>query len=899
MGSRSSPPKDNQTEDYISITQNPYKIEKKKNNRKSQDSEMAEQAIHSPKEGFFRRKTNYRPFYSQLLHIYTSLQNVKSSGSQTSSPKRLVDMLNRPQGRIQPCPSGEIKETLPRLQMEERELAVPSDAFWHFGSASHLHQSHSTCRKGNGRCRDMVFTISRRSAHHISHTRRMPTEDTTSSTNPGISGLATKLGEVTSKTCPTIRVVRSKVRSTVSHSNGPPSQIEVNAGSLERNSHSRKHHRENSSAVTRPLQLDRSTRPNGSTCDVKNKGNNKEIQEEEPGCSSQTEQWNEAQHMSMDYRNTNSTEAGSPISRPDNPDGCFTNRMGVCSEQLSLLREIRQVNEVQYQHPRTIDNMVLPPDNNRSPDCNSHSLRQHFSNSSNQEGIITGSSPISLDGPHLEESNISPMDTVNSTHPRQLQYLGRPTQQAVGNSNRMVPIKERFSENPQSEQTIGSRSLCHIPEPSTTNLHITMSRQESSGSRCIIDPLGSMETSILIPPNKVDPTSPIQDNLNALRECSADNPGNANQTVVYGFETSQCSFSSIRSPPSTSSGGQTGIQPSEFKASRLDVIKEAYKRRFPDCEDAIELMAQPLRENSSRDYQQKWQRFLTFLKDENISPKQVSLATALRFLTYLFKNKGLRPSTVAHYRSALSVPLKTFNVDLRTTEVSELIRSMYLKRPNTPVSEPKWNLNKVLTYIENLPEPLSPQLLLRKSAFLLLLATGWRISELHACVRQETFCNFSKGSLRLRPHPSFLAKNECPRKRWSHQTIHPLRHHNGAASKLCPVSALKDYLHSSQRGKAGTLFQPIVKEAKPLTKTQLSGHICRLIRAADPGWPVKTHDIRKYATSCALAETMCISDLIETIGWSGPKVFFKHYLSATEPLVVEASLPVSDPQLQH
>ena len=175
----------------------------------------------------------------------------------------------------------------------------------------------------------------------------------------------------------------------------------------------------------------------------------------------------------------------------------------------------------------------------------------------------------------------------------------------------------------------------------------------------------------------------------------------------------------------------------------------------------------------------------------------------------------------------------------------------------------------------------------------MLLATGWRVSELHACVRQEEYCQFSyDSSLRLRPHPSFLAKNECPRRRWTHKEIKNLILPDGKVSKLCPVSSLKSYINRSNSSQTGPLFQPFRKEAKPFTVAQLSSHICKLILEADEETKAKVHDIRKYASSCALAQTMLIGELTNAIGWSSPVTFYKHYLSATESLRVNAVLPV-------
>ena len=325
----------------------------------------------------------------------------------------------------------------------------------------------------------------------------------------------------------------------------------------------------------------------------------------------------------------------------------------------------------------------------------------------------------------------------------------------------------------------------------------------------------------------------------------------------------------------------------------MEALKASYKKRFPNCVEAIALMAAPLRKNSIGDYQRKWERFLKFLKDNNTSPEEVSTSDVLNFLESLFNKNKLKASTVNHYKTALSKPLlEAYNINIKIPEVKDLIKAMQITRPNTPTEEPQWNLNKVLTYINDMPEPLSDRDLLRKAAFLLLLATGWRISELHACVRSEEYCQFTRKSLRLRCHPNFMAKNESLSKRWKARDIKPLVLRDGGVSRLCPVSTLSSYLKRSKGKRAGPLFQPVCKEAKPLTVHKLSTEICNLILEADPVAKAKVHDVRKYASSYALAETMVTpEELTKTIGWNSPATFFKCYMTSTEPLSRRVSLP--------
>ena len=181
-------------------------------------------------------------------------------------------------------------------------------------------------------------------------------------------------------------------------------------------------------------------------------------------------------------------------------------------------------------------------------------------------------------------------------------------------------------------------------------------------------------------------------------------------------------------------------------------------------------------------------------------------------------------------------------------------------------------------------------MLLRKTAFLLLLATGWRISELHACVRDTEFCRFSGESLLIRPHPSFLDKNESTQARWDHKEIKVLKISDNVISNLCPVTTLKDYLKGTKQIKTGDLF--LTPDNKKMSIHKLSSHLCSLILQADPNTKAKIHDVRRYAASCTLAETMLMGDLVSSMNWSNQATFVKFYLTQTDPLDRPVALPL-------
>ena len=127
----------------------------------------------------------------------------------------------------------------------------------------------------------------------------------------------------------------------------------------------------------------------------------------------------------------------------------------------------------------------------------------------------------------------------------------------------------------------------------------------------------------------------------------------------------------------------------------------------------------------------------------------------------------------------------------------------------------------------------------------------------------------------------------------SFREIKPLRDEDtDAPSKLCPVAALRAYLELTETTTSGNLFLTPNNHEKPMGVQQLGSHIKTLITSADPNSKVKVHEVRKYAASHSLAETMVIGDLVSNFNWSSPVIFYKYYFTQTETLSKPVSLPI-------
>ena len=89
---------------------------------------------------------------------------------------------------------------------------------------------------------------------------------------------------------------------------------------------------------------------------------------------------------------------------------------------------------------------------------------------------------------------------------------------------------------------------------------------------------------------------------------------------------------------------------------------------------------------------------------------------------------------------------------------------------------------------------------------------------------------------------------------------------DGSISNLCRMTSLLKYLKITKKFKEGNLF--LTPNNTKISVHGLSTQICSLILQADPNTKAKVHDVRKYAASHALAETMLMGDLISNMNWS-------------------------------
>ena len=861
-------------------------------NRKSKKASMAISPFHCPEERFRQGTSNTGSFKPQQFHTLSTIQDVDIKRSKTTTPSKLLDCVNRPQRWILAYPNNTKETPISRFLLQRPGLAVSGNAFWPQHSPKSLHKGDISRDKGACTDRSLVPTLPRRSSDHSILQRRVPAAYQASIKGFTEAGIHNQREKIPTDSTASIPMARHRMGPDLSHSTGLFREGSDPPGRLNQYSADRFLHKTHNSKPPRACQLGWPMRQNLQIDSPHNETHTKTVPKVIPRRDYQDPDESKNSSLQMEDRYISTSTAGLSRPQPYHYDRCIKKRLGLRNRPVMVSRRLRRLYETFNKCTRTLNSMVCPSSYISAGYCYSNSVRQHHSYTCTAERRVTLFPSLIPVGTNMEESSTVQVDPADLSHKGPIQCDSRYAIKKRPNLNRVGPISTGFPTDTTLGTTPRSGPLRNTFQPQTSNLPLPVPGRSSSGSGCTSNVLGEVEIPIHVPTNSLDLKSPGEDNSHTVCERNIGDTGYSNETLVHGSSATGYTFNAPASPIVPDSGRQNSEPPTCEETSRVEVIRCAYKERFPNSPKTIDLLAKPIRISSRNDYQRKWARFCSYLRDKNILITEINLSNVLDFFTHLFHDKKLRPGTIAHYRSALTAPLRLqYNIDLHDQAVSVLLKGMLVQRPNAPAAAPSWSLNRVLAYLDDMTGYLPIEKVLQKAAFLILLATGWRISELHACVRNTTFCFIDGASkLMIRPHSSFLAKNESPETRWPHKAIAPLLLPDGSPSNLCPVRSLQDYLRRTSRVKQGCIFiHPSTQ--KPLSISQLSTAICRLIRAAEPTAKVTVQDIRKYAASQALAETMQPSEVVKAVNWRSPQTFWKFYMSPVEPLVTPAVLP--------
>ena len=158
---------------------------------------------------------------------------------------------------------------------------------------------------------------------------------------------------------------------------------------------------------------------------------------------------------------------------------------------------------------------------------------------------------------------------------------------------------------------------------------------------------------------------------------------------------------------------------------------------------AFSLVSSGWRQSTKDRYGRAWDAFSRFLRSNNVLINSVSITNVVDYLSVLFQ-RGLKYYTINLHRSAISMTLPLID-SLPVGQhplVSRLMKGVYNQRPPTRRLFPSWDAGAVIQMFQDWASPHSLHDQIRKTAFLLAMASTRRPSELAIYEFQTISCLF-------------------------------------------------------------------------------------------------------------------------------------------------------------
>ena len=317
-------------------------------------------------------------------------------------------------------------------------------------------------------------------------------------------------------------------------------------------------------------------------------------------------------------------------------------------------------------------------------------------------------------------------------------------------------------------------------------------------------------------------------------------------------------------------------------------------------QDAIGFVEDAYRAGTRKVYDSRWQRWSGWCRVHNVDPVKPSNVDLANFLAQLAAQDRLAPNTVKVYRSAIVTSLTQMGGRVRGESsqphlIRDVVRGIEARSASTPRRVPLWDMHLVLEALRSPPfEPLRSldrATLTKKTAFLVMLASGRRASEVNALSGlASSVGRDSDGGFILKFLPEFRAKNQAASERSPVVRIPPLSKILGPDDEdryLCPVRALKHYLNVTSPTRPETcrkLFISINPNfAKDVSVSTVSRWVSDVVKLAyatklESLPSSRAHEVRAWAASLALEHSVALQDILDAAFWKSESTFANFYL---------------------
>ena len=346
---------------------------------------------------------------------------------------------------------------------------------------------------------------------------------------------------------------------------------------------------------------------------------------------------------------------------------------------------------------------------------------------------------------------------------------------------------------------------------------------------------------------------------------------------------------------------QSGSKPSlsGAKVSCMEIVKGSLiSDGFSDI--AAGHAATSCRGSTLRAYDAKLALFFAWAREKGISPLLASRPQVAEFLVYLFSVKELSPRTIRGYRSAIAKVHPGWDgVSVGKEPIlSAMINSFFIQRPPVRKLIPNWDLQLVLNKLCDAPfEPLCKaelKWLSLKTLFLVAVASGRRVSCLHALSVADGHFRQNQSGTTLVPAPGFLAKNDTLNYIAKAIVLTKMSRVSSVPEDrlLCPCRALRVYVERTRgiRGDDDHLFLCFAKNRHgPASRDTLARWLVELVEFAYRESSTRdferarAHDTRSISANWALLRGVSAQDILEAASWQVESTFSSFYVRDLMP----------------
>ena len=269
----------------------------------------------------------------------------------------------------------------------------------------------------------------------------------------------------------------------------------------------------------------------------------------------------------------------------------------------------------------------------------------------------------------------------------------------------------------------------------------------------------------------------------------------------------------------------------------------------------------------------KWERFC---ENNKTSPTQATVEDGIEFLTSLF-NSGLSYSAINTARSALSAVMAiTDNVSFGEQPlVCRFIKGVFQLKPALPKYTHIWDVEKVLSHLQNLAPVTSLDLkqLSFKLVTLLAILTGQRCQTIH---------EFDLNLMQKLPDRYVFAIGEKLKHTKPGKHQEPIELVAYQDKRLCIVETIKQYISITESLRDNSESKLLISFRKP-HRAVSKDTVARWFKStlADAGINVTTfttHSTRAASTSYSVHKAgISLANVLKAAGWSNASTFAKFY----------------------